>query len=161
MSERRVGPILSLLRQGFSLEREFGSHSLESLLRIAETVEESVYEAGSLSRTATGFRFALANPPLRVGAFGAIGLSLNGIAIDRSAVRFRGGPDDPWRQADGLDRAHPLLLAPGRRTEIEADVEPSRLLGTLSVRLELESVAIPPKVWFAFRDALREGDRPR
>ena len=154
MSERRVGSILSLLKQGFELDVTFGTRSLESLLRIAEIVEESVYVPGSLSETERGLRFVLANPPLRVGAFRTVRVLVNGQSAPPSAVRFRCGTDGPWRPATSLTRTEPVELLPGRPTEFEVDLRPVPV-GEVRVRLELENVAIPPLVWFEIRERIR------
>jgi hypothetical protein len=152
MSDRRVGAILSLLRQSISIGADFGAHPLEALLWVAETVEGSVYEPGSLRRTGDVVSFALANPPLRSGAFSSARVSLGGqfLAAQDISVREDGRP---WRTADSLSRAAPLRLAPGVRTEFRLRAPPPIVDRPLEVRLELESVAIPPLVWFEFRDS--------
>lgn len=156
MRGSKLAPVLSLVRQGISLERAFGLHSLESLARIAEVVEESVYEAGSLERTDQGLRFALSNPPLRLGAFRAVRLFLDRQPVAPSGVRFRAGPGEAWRAASTVSRENPLVLVPGRRVEFAADSS-ARAPGSVNVRLELESVAVPPLVWFEFEDTPRGG----
>ncbi len=153
VSDRRVGPLLSLLRQGIKLDLEFGSHSLESLLRIAETVEESVYVPGSLETTPRGLRFALENPPLRMGAFRALRAFVNGAAVGPASVRFR-SPGGAWRDVRDLGHDRPLELLPGTKVDFELDVSPPPA-GEVTVRLELENIAIPPLVWFEFREPAR------
>ncbi len=159
MSDRRVGPLLSLLRQGIALDLEFGTRSLESLVRLAETVEESVYVPGSLVTGPYGLRFALENPPLRTGAFRALRARVNGAAVPPGSVRFRPAGTDTWRDAGGLDRDHPLELTPGARTEFELALAPPPT-GEVTVRLEFENVAIPPLVWFEFREPARPAGGP-
>ena len=152
VSDRRFGPVLSLVRQGWTLGTEFGAHSIEALLWVAETVEGSVYVPRSLQITATGLAFQLANPPLRVGAFRRLSVRVDGRSIDPTVVRVRSPPTAAWRTADSIDDGRPLPWVPGQHAEFEVDV-PSPAPGTeLTVRLELTSVAIPPLVWLEFRD---------
>ncbi len=155
MSDRRLGPWLSLVRQGVELELEFGTHSLEALVWIAETVEQSVYEPGSLLRTPRGIVFALANPPLRCGAFRGVRVAVDRVPVepDRLRVRTEG---TPWRPASSISRGAPLALAPGIRTEFEVTADLPSTDRPLEVRLELDNVAIPPLVWFEFQAVARE-----
>lgn len=157
MSDRRIGPILSLLRQGLELDVEYGTRSLESLVRIAEVVEESVYAAGSLQAVPSGIRFVLNNPPLRLGAFGALRVKLDGVYVAPGAVRFRPVGETTWRSDATVGRPTPLVLLPGRATEFVVDRTPVPQ-GPLTVRLELTSVAIPPLVWFEFREPVRPAE---
>ncbi len=160
MCGRGVGTWLSLAHQTISLEVEFGAHALEALLWIAETVEESVYEPGSLVWTREGLRFALANPPLRPGAFLAIRAELNGTAVPAEELDLRPGEGRPWTPATSLSRVVPFELLPGRRTEmrIRCPVPPATV--PVRVRLEFENVAIPPLVWMEFQDTPREATGP-
>jgi hypothetical protein len=155
MSDRRVGAWMSLLRQSLSIGYDFGAHPLEALLWVAETVERSVYEPGSLVRTPQGYAFTLANPPLRSGAFSGARLSIDRQAVEPQAffVRERGRT---WRSAGALSRSAPLRLAPGERTEFRVDIPPTAEPKPMAIRLEFDSVAIPPLVWFEFEDLPRE-----
>ena len=157
VSTGRFAAVLLLARQGFSVGVEFGAHSLEALVGIAETVEESVYEAGSLAGTATGIAFALANPPLRTGAFGEVRLRIDGAPVPSDALRVRTAMAPDWRTASTVSALSPLELAAGVRTEFAVDGDWGPSDGELTVRLELTSVAIPPLVWFEFRDRERSG----
>lgn len=160
MSERRLGPILSLLRQGLELDLEFGTRSLESLLRIAEIVEESVYVPGSLRATSDGVAFVLGNPPLRLGAFLSVRLHVNGTELGAEDVRFRAVGDPTWRSAAEVDRDRPLVLRPGEPVEFAGRIAPPPH-GEARIRLDLQSVAIPPRVWFEFRERVRaDGGEP-
>ncbi len=154
MSDRRVGAILSLLRQSISIGADFGAHPLEALLWVAETVERSVYEPGSLRATDGGISFALSNPPLRSGAFSSVRVLLDGQLLDARNVSVR-EEGRPWKSSDSFSRADPLRLAPGVRTEFHLRAPPPTVDRPLAVRLELKSVAIPPLVWFEFQDTLR------
>jgi hypothetical protein len=154
VSDRRFGSLLSLLRQGFSVEKEFGTHSLESLLSVAEMVEESVYERGSLTRTSNGLSFRLNNPPLRTGAFSSLRLLVDGAPVPGERARVRGGPGLPWRDLTDISTERPLELRPGEVTEIAMGLSPPGGAKKLAVRLELQSTAIPPLVWFEFTDTL-------
>lgn len=156
MRELRLGAIVSLLRQGLELEVGFGTRSVEALLWIAEAVEESVYAAGSLVRTPAGLQFTLSNPPLRLGAFRELRLTLDGRPVTPERLRFRPLAGGPWRTAASISDAAPIVLLPGRPTEIGADALDVRAGQRVAVRLELVSVAIPPKVWVEFSDEVRE-----
>jgi len=157
---RGLGAWLSLVHQAVSLEVRYGRHALGALADIAETVEESVYEAGSLARTERGLAFALANPPLRAGAFTAVRLALNGIPVPSDSLGLRPGAGRPWTLASSVSLASPFEFHPGRRTEIRVEPMPGAIAGTVRVRLELVSKAIPPLVWLEFHDALREVPGP-
>jgi hypothetical protein len=160
VGERRLSSVLRLAGEAIGVGWEFGFESLEALAWVAQTVEASVYVEHSLRRTATGFRFALANPPLRVGGFSSARLSVNGAAIAPERVRVRVLPVGPWRVTSTLGAEQPLDLQCGSRTEF--DVEASVPLATVSltVRLELQNVAVPPLVWLEFQEALQEPPSP-
>jgi hypothetical protein len=152
VNERRLGSLLSLVRQGVTLGLDFGAHSLETMVAIAETVEDSVYEAGSLVVRPGSIGFALANPPLRTGAFSAIRVLLNGAPVPGARTRLRPGAGSPWRTADSLSTSAPWALRPGDRTEFELDVNTVATDRPLTVRLEFECIAIPPLVWIEFTE---------
>ncbi|MCI4364719.1 MAG: hypothetical protein L3K10_01450 [Thermoplasmata archaeon] len=157
MVGHRLGALLRLTGEAIGLGVDFGTGSLEALLWVARTVEASVYVPDSLVRTPTGFAFALANPPLRVGAFSGLRLLVDGVAVAPEHVRFRRGVGDLWRASSALGPAAPLALQAGTRTEFEADrVLPERP-APVTVRLELHNVAIPPLVWLEIRESVREG----
>jgi hypothetical protein len=153
---RHVGDVLSLLRQGLTLGYQYGTHSVEALLWVAETVEEGVYESGSLRRTPEGIAFALENPPLRVGAFTSIALRVDGTPVPGDSVRFRSGPGAPWRIGAAVAANAPLNLAPGDRTEFDLRGEFGRGGDSITVRLELRTPAVPPLVWFEFSESPTE-----
>ncbi|MGB6501566.1 MAG: hypothetical protein WBG19_09270 [Thermoplasmata archaeon] len=157
MRSSSVGRAFSVARQGIELGVDFGVHSVEALLWIAETIEESVYHAGSLSRAPEGVRFLLRNPPLRAGAFSAFRLTWNGARVDPARVRLRAGPDAAWRTGASVTSATPVDLLPGRSIEVTAGIPPADIGTTATVRLELECPAIPPLVWVEFRDSVRSG----
>jgi hypothetical protein len=152
VGSRHVAEVLSVLRQGLTLDLQFGSRSIEALLWVAETVEEGVYEAGSLRRTPEGFSFALDNPLLRVGAFTRLRVLVNGSAMPGDCVRFRRGAGFPWRTADSLAANSVWDLAPGDRTEFELVGRLGDAVSPITVRLELYTPALPPLVWFEFRE---------
>jgi hypothetical protein len=154
-----LGSVVSLVRQGLALEIGFGTHSVEALLWVAETVEEAVYAPGALVLADGVLSFRLTNPPLRVGAFSALRLAVDGRPAAPTQLRFRPGPGSPWRIAASLSRQAPLELVPGRATEFAVDGVgeiPSR---RATLRLEFESVAIPPLVWVEFTDEVRREPR--
>jgi len=138
------------------LETEFGAHSLEALIWVAETVDASVYAPGSLVRTASGFRFSLANPPLRIGAFSGLRLGVDGTWVPPDSVRVRLGPQGSWRDSVRLSPSNPLELQAGSWTEFEADCPLPAGPGPVTIRLELSNVAIPPLVWMEIHDTMRE-----
>ena len=152
MSGRRIAPILSLLRQGLSVEFEFGTHSLEAMLWVAETVERAVYREGSLRATAGGLAFTLGNPPLRMGSFSRLRAEVDGVPVRDDDLRVRVEPDLAWRSAASVSVERPLTWVPGARGDFEV-TRPGAAEGRETrVRLELESMAIPPTVWLEFRD---------
>ncbi|HKN06199.1 MAG TPA: hypothetical protein VJ021_01150 [Thermoplasmata archaeon] len=160
MSDHRLGPALSLVRQGLSVGREFGMHSLEALLWVAETVEESVYVPRSLVRNAEGLSFMLANPPLRVGAFSSLRFWVDRVEVPSARVRLGTGSPRAWRTAAEISGAAPLELRPGEPTEVALDQVSTGVEREVTVRLELQSVAIPPLVWFEFTEAPRTEASP-
>lgn len=137
---------------------EFGARSLEGLTRIAELIEHSVYEAGSLTRTAEGISFTLLNPPLRMGAFSEIRVLWDGSRLppdDVSIVLVGGAAPIP---SGAISPVRPLTVPVGQRTTVRMAMAPPAP-GPHRVRLELRSVAIPPLVWFEFVDTPR-GEGP-
>jgi hypothetical protein len=160
VSARTVGQILSVVRQGLTLGAEFGPETVEALLWVAETVEESVYEPASLAEVEEGLSFALANPPLRTGAFSAVRVRLNGVASDPALVALRTRAGGPWRRADSISAETPIELRPGERIEVTVRTEPDPGRSPVRVRLELECPAIPPLVWLEFEEVPREGRLP-
>lgn len=160
MGSRHLGDVLSLVRQGLTVEVEYGTHSIEALLWVAETVEESVYEPRSLRRTPDGLAFALDNPLLRVGAFASIAVRVQGEPVPNDRVRFRAGAGTPWRTAASVGAEVPLDLAPGDRTEFEVAGTFGSGAEELTVRLELVAPALPPRVWFEFVESPAEGSPP-
>ncbi|MGI0129206.1 MAG: hypothetical protein ACREDE_01655 [Thermoplasmata archaeon] len=152
MGSRHVGDVLSVLRQGLTLGVQFGAHSVEALLWIAETVEEGVYEPGSLHGIPGGISFALDNPLLRVGAFTHLAVLVDGAPVAGALVRFRRGAGAVWRTANSLGAGSTWDLAPGDRTEFEVQGAFGANGAPLTVRLELHTPAIPPLVWFEFTE---------
>jgi hypothetical protein len=151
-----LGRELSLLRQGISIGTEYGAHSIIMLARIAEMVEESVYEPGSLCAIASGIRFVLRNPPLRIGAFSSIRVRANQTEVSPDRVRFRTGTRGSFRSLESIDRDNPFTMVPGQRTEVEVDWTGPLPKGAQTILLSLRNVAIPPLVWFEFVDAIHE-----
>ncbi len=156
MPGSRLGEAVSLLRQGASLEIHFGTHSLATMAELAETIERSIYAAGSLTAHADRLTFALSNPPLRVGAFSAADVFVEGAAVDRARVRVRTAGGSSIVRLSSVTAATPLELRAGSRTEWELDGV-IRVPGDwVTVRLELRSLAIPPLVWLEFREKATE-----
>jgi hypothetical protein len=153
----RLGSVLSLVRQGIALEVGFGTRSIEALLWVAEAVEEAVYAPGSLELVEGRLRFTLMNPPLRAGAFSGLRAAVNGRPVVPAGFWFRSGAGTPWRTAASVGRTAPFEFLPGRRLDFAVDSPPKALRGQTTVRLELESVAIPPMVWVEFSDEVRAG----
>ena len=160
MRRLRLGSVLSLVRQTLSVGREFGLHSLEAMLWVAQSIEASVYVTGSLARSDSGLSFVLANPPLRMGAFSSFRIWVNRVEVSPTDLRFRSGEASPWRTAAEVGPAAPLEMRPGEPTEVALDRVSATGDGSVTVRLELRSVAIPPLVWMEFTDAPRPGAAP-
>jgi hypothetical protein len=160
VSDHRFGSLLRLVREGIRLEFEFGTQSLEALAWVGQTVETSVYLPGSLARTPTGFRFALANPPLRIGAFSSVRLLVEGTPVPSDRVRVRRSGEESWRVTSALGPSAPLELRPGDPTDFEAEWPLPSTSKTVHLRLEFRNVAIPPLVWVEFRDVPTEGSPP-
>ena len=143
-----------MLAQGIRLAVQFGWRPLEEMTLMAELLEHEVYEHGSLSWGEGSLRFTLRNPPLRMGAFSELRLWVDGTVFPPGDVEVAVEGAVP-RTVAGVGPASPLVLPTGRRTRFA--VRCSRPVnGPHRVRLELQSVAIPPTVWFEFTDHLRE-----
>lgn len=149
---------LGLVREGIDIARDFGFRSLEGLLSVAEMLQHLVYEPGSLATTADGLEFTLLNPPLRMGAFRSITVALDGNSLPPAAVSVDSGNGATALATIGPDS--PFTFPSGQRTRFAVvGIEPPG--AALTVRLELQSVAIPPLVWYEFRDTPRRtGTRP-
>jgi hypothetical protein len=155
VSDHRVGTALSLVRQGLSVGREFGMHSLEALLWVAETVEESVYVPRSLARNDRGLSFTLANPPLRAGAFSSLRLWVDRVEVSSNDLRIGKGSPRIWRTAAEINESAPLELRPGEPTEVSLDRVSTGAEREVTVRMEFQCIAIPPLVWFEFTETPR------
>ncbi|HEV2166032.1 MAG TPA: hypothetical protein VGS23_03500 [Thermoplasmata archaeon] len=159
MGLREIALDFSLLRQGLSIEHEFGPAALEELARVGRFLEHAFYEPGSLVRTPTGVSFVLLNPPLRLGAFRSARLLFDKTPVpaERCAFDLEGG-SGPRRFSElGPDR--PLVHPPGRRMRYDLEIaRPGR--GRHEVRLELQSVAIPPLVWIEIFDSVHPRGGP-
>jgi hypothetical protein len=152
MGARHLGNLLSLVRQGLTVDVEFGTRSIEALVWVAESVEEGVYASGSLARSADALRFALDNPPLRVGAFSTLRVYVDGRPVAADLVTFRPGVDAAWRSAASVSADRTFDLAPGTRTEFELKGSYGSSGNPLTVRLELRTASVPPLVWFEFTE---------
>lgn len=160
MTLRNLGRLLSVVRQGITVGADFGPRALEALLWVAESVEESVYEPGSFVHGPDGLRFALSNPPLRMGAFSSVRLRLDGTLWTASRTWLRAVPGAPRRTAESVTPERPLELRPGARLEVLLEAAAPRGRSPMRVRLELQSVAIPPLVWLEFEETPREAPSP-
>jgi hypothetical protein len=160
VGERHLTSVLRLAGEAIGVGWEFGFESLEALAWVAQTVESSVYVPHSLRRTGTGFRFALANPPLRVGAFSSVRMLVDGAAASPDRVRVRTVPVGPWRATSTIGAEQPLELQSGSGTEFDVDWPVPLGTRALTVRLELTNVAIPPLVWLEFQETLEEPSAP-
>ncbi|MHB8352656.1 MAG: hypothetical protein ACYDFT_08250 [Thermoplasmata archaeon] len=144
---------LELLREGIRIGWDYGRHPLVELARVAEYIERSVYRKGSLAATAGGLAFVLHNAPLRQGAFGRVQLFLDGVPVapDRATIHPSDTPAP--RPLSEVRFDAPVVLRPGVEVRVEIRSGPEYRVGTeVTVRMELENVAIPPKVWLEFRD---------
>jgi hypothetical protein len=156
---RHPGGILPLVRQGLTLEFEFGTRAIEALIAVAQTIEESVYERGSLRWTGEGLWFALDNPPLRVGAFASVRVLVDGVAVPAERIRLRPGDGAAWRAAATVTPGWTYDLGPGDRTEFWIVGSPPATPRPIRVRVELRTESIPPPVWCEVHDtpSLPEG----
>jgi hypothetical protein len=153
MRSGRLRGDLALLTQGIEVAVTLGVRSLEGLAGVAELIEHSVYEHRSLARTPDGLTFVLRNPPLRMGAFSSIRVLVDGIAIPPEATAFEmGGLARVLMNT--VDRDRPVTLPVGERTRVHLQCAPP-VGDRVHLRLELQSVAIPPRVWFEFSDTVR------
>jgi hypothetical protein len=157
MGCHRLGSLVSLVRQGIALEVGFGTRSLEAFLWVAEAIEEGVVAADSLTVSNGTLAFELTNPPLRVGAFRSVRATVDGRAVPPERLRFRPGAGHAWRSAPSVSLEGPLEMVPGRSTEFAIDGAGVPAGTRTTVRLELESVAIPPLVWVEFSEDVRPG----
>lgn len=146
---------LSLLRQGLSVGWEFGAQSLEELASVGEFLEHCVYEPRSLHRVPGGVAFTLRNPPLRMGAFSSIRVRWDHEPVPPGSVTLLREGEAIGRPLDAIDVHHPVAFSFGRRTSFRLGIgSPSP--GDHHVRLELQSVAVPPLVWFEFTEPVGE-----
>ncbi len=157
MPHGRLAETASLLRQGIALELRFGSHSLEAMAELAETIETSLYVPGSLVTQAGGLALTLANPPLRVGAFESVRALVDGQPVPASRLRVRVGETGPWIPAAAIGPTSPLALGPGVRTEWAIDGIARTPGARVTIRFEFRNVAIPPLVWCELQERVGEG----
>jgi hypothetical protein len=161
VQSRSPAGTLSLLRQGLTLGVDYGTHTLGALLAVAETVEQAVYEPGSLRSIPGGLAFALENPPLRVGAFAEVRVLIGGVPVAPERLRLRKRPATAWRTAAEITAASPYEWRPGEATEFEAAAPAPGPGERVHVRLELRSLAVPPLVWCEIREVpTAEGPAP-
>jgi|SRR5271170_281839 len=160
MRTLRIRADLSLLREGADVAIGFGLRSLEGLGGVAEFLQHAVYEHGSLRSSGECIVFTLRNPPLRMGAFGSVRVALDGVWAPADLTWVQPGEGSPRVSLATIDRTHPVTLPIGRRSFFTlggVDRTPRQR----HVRLELLSVAIPPRVWYEFVDDLRPEATPR
>ncbi len=154
MGLREIALDFSLLRQGLSIEHEFGPSALAELVRVGRFLEHAFYEAGSLRETEHGIEFGLVNPPLRMGAFRSVRLLVDGQPVAPGRCAWS-EPESPVRRRfSEIDPLHPIVLVPGRPIRFGAEIDrpgPGRHV----LRLEFQSVAIPPLVWIEIYDSVR------
>ena len=160
MADLRVSSVLRLATEAVGLGWDFGLETLEALAWVARTVQASVYISDSLVRTDKGFRFALANPPLRIGAFSSLRVLVEGVPIPPEQVRVRLTPAGPWKVSSEFGTEHPLELQAGSGIEFDTDWPIEAKSGPVRIRLELQNIAIPPLVWMEFRETPREIPTP-
>jgi hypothetical protein len=156
VAEHRITALLRAVGDVARLEADFGHQSIQALLWVASTIQAGVYVPGSLVRTSDGFRFALSNPPLRIGAFSSVRVLLDGRPVPPGAVRLRTQDGAPWRTAAEVSGTEPLVLETGRGSQYEVAVPGASGSRPITVRLEFQNVAIPPLVWLEFRETPRE-----
>jgi len=159
MGVRSLAVDFALLWEGVEIGEEFGFLSLEALARVGRFLEHAFYEPASLTYSPEGLSFALRNPPLRMGAFSQIRIFLDRIEVDlaRASIRSEGSAE-PTR-LDQVDRDHPVVIPVGVISRFTLQ-GPALGPGPHTIRLELQSVAIPPLVWMEITDVVREGTGP-
>lgn len=150
---------LGLVRQGLRLALDYGVRPLEEMVRVAELIESSVYEHGSLTTAGREVRFRLLNPPLRMGAFSRIALRWDGAVILPSDAMIAPVDGRSGTRFSEISADRPFTIPIGRRTEVRFETD-RRESGVHTIRLELESVAIPPMVWLEFADRLTTSTPP-
>lgn len=150
---------LGLVREGLRLALEYGVGPLEEMVRVAELIESSVYDHGSLATDGRQVRFRLLNPPLRMGAFSRVALHWDGAVIAPANATIAPADGRPPRRFDEVSPERPTTIPTGRRTEIAFQTDRQES-GVHRVRLELDSVAIPPMVWLEFTDRLATSMSP-
>lgn len=153
MGLRHLRGDVGLLREAVSLIREFGLHSAERLAHVAAFLERSVYQPGSLHSVPGGVGFTLLNPPLRVGAFSSVRLFWDGQRVQAERLFVQGEGQAVERPATDITDSRPIELRPGQRIVFRLDGVPTGP-GRHRVRLELQSIAVPPLVWFEFSDPI-------
>lgn len=153
MSSHPLRGDVALLRSAVTLVREFGLRSAERLGHVAEFLERSVYAPKSLRAVADGVAFTLLNPPLRVGAFSAVRVAWDGTPVSpgRGFVRVEGHSVE--RPLSDIRPEEPIELRPGQPTHFRLAPVPAGP-GHHRVRVELQSIAVPPLVWFEFSDTI-------
>ncbi|MCI4352260.1 MAG: hypothetical protein L3K14_02590 [Thermoplasmata archaeon] len=155
MGLRHLRGDVTLLREAVSLVREFGLHSAERLAHVAAFLERSVYAPRSLHALPGGVGFTLLNPPLRVGAFSSIRVLWDGQRVPPDQLFIRGEGQAIERPVTDITNSRPVELRPGQRIAFRLAGVPAGP-GPHRVRLELQSIAIPPLVWFEFSDPIAE-----
>lgn len=158
MPAHRVEALLGLARQGIGIGLEFGPHALEAMVWVGLAVERAVYQPDSFVRTSRGLQFTLANPPLRAGAFSGLRVGLDGRTPAAEGVRWRDVSAARWRDATGITPGEPLHFRPGEPLVFDVTSPPVEAPRPVAVRLEFQSVAIPPLVWFEFTDTPRAAE---
>lgn len=159
MGLREIALDFSLLRQGLSIEHEFGAAALAELVRVGRFLEGAFYRPGSLVARGRDVSFVLLNPPLRVGAFRAARLLFDGTPVPASQCRFGPEGEEASRRFSELDDLHPMVLLPGRPVHFHMEIDPPPS-GRHEVRLELSSLVIPPRVWIEIFDSVRPDRSP-
>lgn len=155
----RLGGDLRLLRGGVRVALDFGVHTVEALALTAELLSHDVYEAHSFRRTPTGLRFVLRNPPLRMGAFSRLEILLDGAPVPPERALVRPGSAGDGVRLSEVDAERPIVLPIGVRTEFLWETPPPSA-GSHRVRLNLQSAAIPPRVWLEFVDEAHPAAEP-
>ncbi len=135
------------------LEWEFGTKAITELARTASLAGLQVFERGSLKATPDGVRFTFRNPPLRMGAFSAIRVFWDRQRVPDAdvTVQVRGSP--PPTSLAKVKANRPFTVPVGQRTDFVLRL-PTPAEGAHRLRLELQSVAIPPMVFWESMELL-------
>jgi hypothetical protein len=95
-----------------------------------------------------------------MGAFSAVRVHFDGQRVPDDAAWLHPAGASVETSLATVDREHPVALEIGRRTTVRLRLAELPGAGHHLVRVEAQSVAIPPLVWFQFTDDLHDATAP-